>query len=158
MHATAKSPPRTVELLALRALEMATSTAIAEWGMSALEAGFDSPALRRLAGLAIGPPPSQGEVEPLFDAALAELGIPDPGRRDVLIGYLDELAAGLASGLGPVDETLDLIHRRVVSPLNHSDDVQPWCYLWERLDPETFADIDDEAVREFARKWIERRR
>jgi hypothetical protein len=40
---------------------------------------------------------------------------------------------------------------------DHGDEVKPWCFVWERLDPVTYGDIDDDQVREFARTWLRAR-
>jgi hypothetical protein len=56
-----------------------------------------------------------------------------------------------------VDETLEIIHRSIVTPLDHCGEVKPRGFLWERLDPITYADIDEGAIRDFARTRLEAR-
>ena len=41
---------------------------------------------------------------------------------------------------------LEVIHREVLGPLNHPHDLMAWCYLWEGLEPVTFASLDDAAI------------
>ncbi len=60
-----------LELNALRQLGLIMGQNLIDWGVMALEKGYDSPALRRLAGCYSHE--SLADVEPWFDQALAEL-------------------------------------------------------------------------------------
>jgi hypothetical protein len=147
-------PPRTVEILALRTLELANGGGLAAWAVTALEAGFDSPALRKLAGFEEGRGASFWEAIPVFETALQELGVPSLDRKAVLLQYLEVLAEELTRTSDNVDNILGLIHVRIVSPLDHCDEVRPWCLLSDHLDPVTCEEVDEQAIREFARKWL----
>jgi hypothetical protein len=65
--------PSTDEVLALRKLGRTVDERFAEWAISLLMEGQDTPALRVLAGES--PPSSPSEMEALADRAFAELGI-----------------------------------------------------------------------------------
>ena len=147
-------PPRTVEILAFRVLELASGGALAEWAVTALEAGFDTPALRKLAGFEEGRAASVWKAIPVFEAAMQELGVPSLDWKTVLLRYLDVLAEELTRASDNVDNILGLIHGRIVSPLDHCDEVRAWCLLSEHLDPVTCEEVDEPAIREFARKWL----
>jgi hypothetical protein len=85
-------PPGTVRLLALRACSNATGEDLVRWATDALGDGWDSSALRILAGLDLGGTPSFWEANEDLKRALAELGIPDaePGVTGRL--SVDELS------------------------------------------------------------------
>jgi hypothetical protein len=150
-------PPRTIEVLALRILDLASGAAMADWAISALEASFDTPALRKLAAFDVARATSLSETSPVFDTALEELAVPNFDRKTALLRYLEVLVQELAHSTVDVDEMLGLIHVRIVSPLNHCDEVRPWCLLSERLHPLTHEDMDEQAIRAFARRWLEDR-
>lgn len=62
--------------------------------------------------------------------------------------------------VAPVSPGLCLRSRvltRRSQPNDLSWKVKPWCFVWERLDPVTYADFDDDEVREFARTWLRAR-
>lgn len=60
-----------LEIAALKALGRLTGTDLIDWAVQGLTEGYDSPALRRLAGAYAREPLS--EIEPWFDKALAEM-------------------------------------------------------------------------------------
>lgn len=160
MPLSRQSPPATHALLADLCLDDLTGSAACAWALAALEAGFDSPSLRILAGLSFGPSPTLYEARPYLDAALHELELPVNASRDeILRAYARVLAEELLAEARPVDATLELMHRTVVSPLNHAEDLMGWCYLWEGLTPDgsfdsvTGADLD-RATRDFATRWL----
>jgi hypothetical protein len=156
------SPPGTHQLLAERCLDRLTGPAVCAWALSALEAGFDSPSLRILAGLSLDAHPALVEARPHLDAALNELGLPVHASRDeILRAYARVLAEELLAGTRTVDATLDVMHQTVVSPLNHAEDVKGWCFLWERLTPHPpFESVTgpelERVTREFAARWLAR--
>jgi hypothetical protein len=152
-------PPGTHELLASRCLERLSGSDACRWAVSALEAGFDTPALRILAGMAFGALPNFLEVRPYLDAALGELNVVvDSSRDDILRGYARHLAEELLAGARPVAATLEAMHQAVVSPLNHAEDLMGWCYLWEGLAPNGTCEVTgkdlDRAARDFAAHWL----
>lgn len=100
------------------------------------------------------------EAEPIFWRSLEELGIQQERSPEILLRrYARKLAGQILSGRMPVQRGLDLMHRRVVSPLEHSWDLIPWCYLWEGIDPFEFSTSDDRLIEqrtlEFARQFVE---
>jgi hypothetical protein len=133
-----------------------TGKDLADWSVDALAAGFDSPALRRLAGFSSDCEPSLFDVEPFFRLSLRELGVPSMARDTMLLAFLDERAEIIADGATNLEWELDLVHRLVVSPLKHRSDVMPWCYAWERLDLGNPERMTDEDIRVFARRWLNR--
>jgi hypothetical protein len=117
---------------------------------------FDSPALRKLAGLVS---PARFDARPLFETTAAELKLHLPiSREAILRGYL--LAQSLLDGADP-DDVLMRVHRDVLGPLNHPADLMPWCYLSAHLHPQTFDDLNktqvSEEARALARKTIPER-
>ena len=130
------------------------------WALAALEAGFDTRALRILAGMSLDPLPSFFEMRPYLEAALEELGVPVNADRDaVLRGYARSLAEEIVAGAGPIESVLEEMHGSVVSPLHHADDLRGWCFLWEGNTPDgSFAELSGEqlerAAREFAAQWL----
>jgi hypothetical protein len=90
--------------------------------------------MRILAGLDLdrhGEEPSSFEAAPYVRAALEELGVVQPDFEVVARLYVREVAqAALAGELAPRDAA-ELVHSRVVTPLNHPDDLMAWCYVWE---------------------------
>lgn len=63
--------------------------------LDALEEGFDSPALRMLAGLSEN---ETAEAWDLFDRALAELRIVKPAKRDAVVALAREVAKQIKAG------------------------------------------------------------
>lgn len=158
------APPGTEKLLADLCLERLSGLDACRWALSALEAGFDTPSLRILAGMALDHRTRFFEVRPSLEAALGELDLPaSPNRDEVLREYARVLAEELLAGVRPVEATLEIIHGSVVSPLCHPEDLRGWCYLWEGLAPEgatcglTGPDLE-RATRDFAARWLSGRR
>lgn len=153
-------PPGTRQLLADLCLERLSGPAACRWALTALEAGFDTPSLRILAGMSFDPRPGFFDVRAYLEAALSELDLPASASRDeILREYARALAEELLAGVRPVEATLEVIHRSVVSPLNHAEDLRGWCYLWEGLAPDGSFDAVtgpelERAAREFAARWL----
>jgi len=138
-------PGGTIELLIRKEAACLTGDDLAGWAVAALTDGFDSPALRRLAGL--DPPVTCSEAMPVFERAVRELGLAVPDSKDSLYrAWLVVLAQGIVDGVRAASEALQIVHRDVIGPLNHPDDLMPWCHLWEGHDPVTFASLDDRAI------------
>ena len=148
-------PSGTVPLLVRDASGVSTGDDFIDWAVQALVEGFDSPELRRLAGLAGA---SRFEAKAVYDRVAAELRLPVPATRDALLrAYLAVLAGDMANGTRPPGEALDVIHREVIAPLNHPSDLMEWCYVWEHLDPARgFASLSD-AERDAAALVLARR-
>lgn len=67
----------------------------ADIALQALEAGYDSPSLRFLAGL---PAIAAAEASVLFDRCMAELSLPRPSRRDAVRQLAKIAAAQILDG------------------------------------------------------------
>ena len=144
-----------IELLVRDAAGRSTGDDFVTWAERALVEGLDSPALRRLAGLER---PSRFEAKPVFEQAAGELGLALPATADRLLRmYLAVLAADILTGTRHPDEALALIHKQVLEPLNHPEDLMEWCYVWEGLDPTRgFASLSD-SERDVAARALARR-
>ena len=155
-------PPGTRKLLADLCAERLSAPDAGRWAVSALEAGFDTPSLRILAGTSLDRGASFFEVRPHLDGALRELDVPARADRgEILRAYARVLAEELLAGLRPVDATLELMHDTVVSPLNHAEDLMGWCYLRDGLTPApdgTFESVTgpelERATRLYAARWL----
>jgi hypothetical protein len=138
-------PVGTIELLVRHANGTATGDEAVSWAITALGDGFDSPSLRRLAGL--NPPVMWSDAMPLFKRAADELQLQVPPEPDALLrAFLRSVAEDIVSGARSPAVALDIIHREVIGPLNHPGYLMPWCYLSGGLDPVTFEALDDTAV------------
>jgi hypothetical protein len=155
-------PPGTRKLLADLCAERLTAPDACRWAVAALEAGFDTPSLRILAGMSLGRGSSFFEVRPYLDGALSELDPPARTSRDeILRAYARVLAEELLAGMRPVDATLEVMHDTVVSPLKHAEDLMGWCYLRDGLiatpdgifEPVSGPELE-RATRLFAARWL----
>lgn len=149
-------PPQTLDLLVRIESETVTGNNYVDWALEALAAGFDFPAMRRLAGLTSQPHLSLSDTEPEFRAAAREIGLPELPREDLLLAFLDESARRIVEGATNLDEILHHIHDMVIDPLDHPEDLMPWCYARGRLQTDDAEPLDDDGVR--ARKWLDDRR
>ena len=144
-----------ITLLVARSNEIATGEPVVDWAVHALEAGLESAALVELAGLPRTA--SVFDAGPLLDRALHELGIAPPDREELLRAYVGVVSRALLDGKLPVAAALDDVHATVVSPLRHPDDLRPWCYLWESLDPVALRSLEPNEVasktRQLAEEW-----
>jgi hypothetical protein len=125
--------------------------------MAALTVGLDSPTLRRLAGL--DKTANVFEANELFQRAARELDLQLPNSNETLLReYLRVVAADIVNGARDCEAALEAIHAMVVGPLGHPPDLMDWCYLWEGLEPGTFASLNaqqiDAAVRALARRTL----
>jgi hypothetical protein len=138
-----EAPPRSLEVLVLLQSGQPIGQRAVDWAVSALEAGFDCHSIRLLAGLDMSGQPTSFEAIPLFDAALLELGIQKPSFDEAARLYVREIAdATLAGRLAP-RHAADLIHRRVIGPLDHPEDLMPWCYVWEGNSADCTRSLED---------------
>ena len=146
-------PRNTVPLFAKWHLNSATAAHAAQWATDALEDGFDSPAVRELAGLDLDPLASVFEAEHVLLQALRELSIPFPEKATALRAYAVFLAGEISAGrLDPV-AGVRKVHQCVVSPLNHPEDVMPWCYLDDALHPTRLTPLDGEELNRAILDW-----
>jgi hypothetical protein len=137
------APRGTCGLLVLRDNHELLAESAVRWAVGALVEGYDVPSLRVLAGLDLTGWPNSFEAEALVEAALHELGIPEMDRGTRARLYVREISAAIiARELGP-SEGVDLIHRRVITPLEHPADLQPWCYLWEGNSADCSGTLED---------------
>jgi hypothetical protein len=143
-----------------------------EWAVDALMDDFDSPSLGILAGLDLGDPVSQypvsrEEAHGYFRKVIHELALlspedeqalslPDP--EVVLRWHLCELAEQIRDGVLDPVTGIDRIHAEVVSPLDHAEDVKPWCYLGDTAmsDRRTgrYAKEYARAIIDYATQWV----
>ena len=141
-------PSRTLEvglLLQLGAAFERPATEV-EWAVTALTEGFDSPSLRILAGADLDGSPSPFETSPLFRAALTELGILLPELEVLARLYVREVARQVVGGTLEPRTAADLVHRRVVTPLEHPTDLMSWCYVWKGNSVDCSRPLDDEEL------------
>jgi hypothetical protein len=117
-----------------------------QWAVGALAEGHDVPSIRTLAGLDLDGWPNPFEVESLLDAALRELGVPETDRNSRAMAYVREVAAAISAREIPPQEGVNLIHRRVIGPLDHPTDLQAWCYLWEGNAADGSRALDDAEI------------
>jgi len=121
-------------LLVLRANNALTGDDLVAWALRALEAGTESPNLITLAGL---PTRScRADAEPYFERALQELKIAVPSTELLLRQYVVSVAEQIIDERIEVRLALEEIHRYVINPLNHPEDLSGWCYLWEGNSPD----------------------
>jgi hypothetical protein len=154
---SSSQPPNTLRLRLRHALRHATASEMVQWATAAMVAGWDTPALRVLAGLDVGQLPSIWETAPYFDRALVELGTQEAELALLAREYVAEIAHAIVEArIGP-REAVEMIHGSVVSPLDHPSDLQGWCDLNDGLDPRTRAPIGDQGVDArilvFAQEW-----
>ena len=121
--------------------------------MDALSAGCDSSSLVQLAGMDARNDPSIFEAPPLFRSSLKELRFSIPSTQNELLRAFLVWIAGeiVAERVAPLD-ALERVHAEIVSPLNHPSDLMDWCHLWERHDPRSYAELNDDAVAELTRR------
>jgi hypothetical protein len=150
-------PAGTLQLLVRLQSNEVFGRDMANWGVEALGAGLDSPALRRLAGMAADATPSRFDAEPLFRAAARELGMPDFTKEDILLAFMDECAQQIAGGAANLEQLLQKIHETVVDPLDHREDLMPWCYARSGFREGIPRPVSDDDVRALARAWLDGR-
>ena len=138
-----------VDLLVRRLDATVSAAAMVDWATAALCAGLDSPALVILAGLPRAS--ALSEAEPWFVKTLDELGIKLPTAEEIRRAYVGVVSRAILAGTSEPGTALDLIHRHAVSPLGHPSDLNPWCFVWERLAPSDFHSLDATGVAQEAR-------
>ena len=124
-------PRGTACLLVLRDNDEPLAKCAVQWAVDALADGHDVPSIRVLAGLDLHGSPNSFETAALVEAALRELGVPESDRDARARLYVRDVCAAMITGDITPSQGADLIHRRVITPLQHPADLQPWCHLWE---------------------------
>lgn len=147
-------PASTLKLMVRLDAKEAMGKDLADWGVDALAVGLDSPALRTLAGMAADPTPSRFEAEPLFRVAAHELGMPVFTQEDILLAFMDECAQAIADGADNLQQWLQTIHVTVIDPLNHREDLMPWCHARRGFKIDGVEELSEDDVRDLARKWL----
>jgi hypothetical protein len=131
-----------------------------DWAVNTLLEGFEAPSLNILAGLDVGDTASVWDARRYFDRCLAELELEPPDSAETLLrAYLFELVSQIAAGEADPRETIDKIHWSIINPLNHSQDLKPWCFLWEGNTADGgygkyTEDEHREAIVTYAQSWI----
>jgi len=142
-----------VRLFAKWHLGSANAKDAAQWATDALEDGFDSPALRQLAGLDLNLLASRHEAKDILRKAIGELSIPFPEKGAALRSYAAYIAGEIESGrLDPVSGVKE-VHKCVLSPLNHPEDLMTWCYLDDGLHPTEFTPLEGDELDRAIFKW-----
>lgn len=147
-------PPQTLKLMVRIESNEVTGKDFVDWGIAALAAGFASPALGRLAGLSPGRTPSRVDAGPEFRLAAREIGLPQIGREDILLAFMDECAQEIADGATNLEQLLQTIHVTVVDPLDHREDLMPWCQARRGLESGSPESLGEEGIRALARRWL----
>ena len=65
--------------------------------------------------------------------------------------YVTVVSRALLAGTTTTADALERIHGRVVSPLGHPPDLQPWCFVWEGLAPSDYHALDAAGIEHEAR-------
>ncbi|MEZ4417952.1 MAG: hypothetical protein R3E10_19515 [Gemmatimonadota bacterium] len=131
-----------------------------DWGTDLLVAGYDTPHLRRLAGLSLAD--DTEDVEACFDLVLKELALSAPDAVDDALALARAVARALLTGAVSPTVAVSRIHEVAVSPLDHPRSLQPWCDLDGgfvadangRVTCLTGADLE-EAIRAQARAFLD---
>lgn len=130
-----------------------SSTDYIDWAVDALVDGFDTPHLRVLAGLDCEDTGSMWDAWAYFDRCIRELKLDIPSDAGSLLrAYLSDLVSQIAFGEADPSKALDRIHERVVSPLQHPQDLMGWCYLWASSDREREGSA--RRIVAYAKSWI----
>jgi len=145
----AEWPAGTIEVAVVNQLDSEWNPNLyIDWAVRALVDGFDSDSLRGLSGMDLCGEPSIEDVRPVFETTLTELGVVLPEIAHLARLYVQEVARQVTTGtLSPRDAT-ELIHSRVVSPLEHPEDLMPWCHLWEGNSIDCLSTLSDDELDE----------
>lgn len=154
----------TIPLVAWRATEKLSADHVMAWAENLLVAGFDSPALRRLAGMSLDGDCAHRveDLLPLFARALEELEFPDLSVDEAVDRYEALIAERILSGELNPREGARRIYGEVVVPLVYPRRLVQWANVdagrtIEGDCPLPESEIDD-AIREVARRALRRRR
>ena len=153
-------PVDTTKVLAHWVAGDAFTEQLVDWATRALTAGHDSPALRELASTDLEESPRLEGISETFQRALDDLGIAMPEKQDHLRRYLHLIAKQIVEGTVDPRSGVEEIHLRVLTPLEHPQDLMSWCYLWEGNDARCTRPLEEGevggAILGWARLWCER--
>jgi hypothetical protein len=122
-----------------------------DWAVDALLKGYEAPSLYVLAGLGNERTGYVWDAENYFDRCIRELKMEFPEDPVTLLrAYLFEFVSQIALGDADPCEALDRIYADIVHPLHHSQDLMPWCFLWDGFWRNT-----EEDIVAYAKSWIE---
>ena len=151
-------PRDSIALLAKKVNESVCGQDYVDWAVQALTEGFNSPSLLILSSLDIDKNFSKWEAEILFTKVVTELGWIIPSDEVILQAHLVTLATQIKKGDIDPEVGIERIHREVISPLGHPEDLLSWCFLWEGNSPTGKGVIPKEEYRstifEFTGKWL----
>jgi len=152
------NPRGTTSLLVLRDNGQPMGDDAVRWAVDALADGYDVPSIRVLAGLDLDGLPNSFEAQTLFETALVELGVVETDRYSRAMTYVREVAEAIVAGKIPPEQGADLIHRRVISPLDHPAELQAWCFLSEGNSADCSRSLEeseiDQAIVDYARTFL----
>lgn len=124
-------PPQTLMVVAHKVAGWVEGQILVDWAVAAMQADFDSPSLRILAGLDLTSPFDTTEAVDYFLRSLVELGLSLPPKAVILRDYLATIAHEIVTEKIGIRKALEEVHSVIVTPLGHPDDLKPWCFLWE---------------------------
>lgn len=151
-------PKGSVHLLSNRINSTANSKDYIDWAVNALLDKFETPSLVLLAGLDLDKNISIFDAENYFEKCLQELKLSLPNDGTILRLHLSEISKNIAEeAINPI-EGINLIHQRIINPLNHPEDLMPWCFLWEGNSSsgdyaEYSEDEQSNAIVDYAKTW-----
>ncbi len=131
----------TLHLLARRHLGHAGLGEFVDWAVFMLEDGYDTEHLRMLASLS--PAPDSADVAYYFGQTIHELNWIVPPAPILLRLYAQDIARSILDGTVP---PLDGCHKiyGIYRDLGHPDDMRPWLYLDDGLEPGTYEELEGE--------------
>jgi len=151
-------PRDSIALLAKKVNGSVCGQDYVDWAVQALAEGFNSPSLLILSSLDIDKNFSKWEAEKFFIKVITELSWIIPSDEVILRTHLVTLATQIEKGDIDPEVGIERIHREVVSPLGHPEDLRAWCFLWEGNSPTGNGVIPKDEYRlkifEFVRKWL----
>lgn len=121
-----RAPQVLREYSARIALGIGGSSALSEFGMCALELGFDSPALLMLAGLDTD---RRGEMWKSYRQALLDLGLEEPDRRTAIMTLARSMAGQIVNRkIEPIAGAKEIWHLTRLGPDLTPRSLQPFVY------------------------------
>jgi hypothetical protein len=146
----------TLHLLARRHLDKAGLGDFVDWAVFMLEEGYDTEHLRMLASL--GPAPDLADVTYSFDQTIHELNWIVAPLPILLRLYAQDIARNILEDTRP---PLDGCHEiyAIYRDLGYPDDMKPWLYLDDGLEPTTCEELEGEnwnlAIRQEAWRFLQ---
>jgi hypothetical protein len=107
-------------------LGLLRSEDLSDVGASALEDSWDSPALRRLAGLGLD---KAGEASAMFGRALSELNVALPSKRDAVLCLARETAKTILGGrIGAYEGAMEIWDLTLEAPEEDLHELDTFIY------------------------------